>query len=83
MKAWLAKFRAVLLAEDDALDVLVSRRPKNGRSLSAHAASARAHGKLWGCLLCKFLDWIEANHCNDALKNDEARAQAVIDDLKE
>ena len=53
-----------------------------GQTISSRAATARDHGHLWGCWLCKFLDWLEPNHCDDAVKHDIERAQAVIDDLK-
>jgi len=52
-----------------------------GETMSSRAASARNHGHLWGCWLCKFLDFIDSDHCNEALQNDKVRAQAVIDDL--
>jgi hypothetical protein len=53
-----------------------------GETISARAATARDHGHRWGCWLCRFLDWLEADHCDDAIANDRARAQAVLDDLE-
>lgn len=53
-----------------------------GETISARAATARNHGHRWGCWLCKMLDWIETNHCDEAIANDRRRAEAVIDDLK-
>ena len=35
-------------------------------TISSRAAFARDAGKRWGCVLCKVLDAIQANHCNDA-----------------
>lgn len=43
----------------------------NGRvnqTISARAAIAKNAGRRWGCILCRLLDWIQTNHCTDALK---------------
>lgn len=53
-----------------------------GETISARAATARNHGHLWGCWLCRLLDWLEKDHCDDAIVNDRLRAQAVIRDLE-
>lgn len=53
-----------------------------GQTISSRAATARDSGHLWGCWLCKFLDYIDPDHCNEARANDIKRAQAVIDDLR-
>ena len=37
-------------------------------TISDRAALARSKGKSWGCILCKFLDWINPGHCARALK---------------
>lgn len=39
-------------------------------TISARAAKARNGGKRWGCILCKVLDFVQSNHCTNALKND-------------
>lgn len=43
----------------------------NGRvnqTISARAAIAANAGRKWGCVLCKILDAIQPNHCEDSLK---------------
>lgn len=35
----------------------------------------------WGCWLCKVLDWMDEDHCNEAVKGDRCRAEAVIKEL--
>lgn len=52
-----------------------------GQTMSSRAATARDNGHLWGCWLCKFLDFIDKNHCDGAIANDKLRAGAVISDL--
>ena len=39
-------------------------------TISARAAKAKRDGKAWGRHLCCFLDWLDKNHCDDALKED-------------
>lgn len=40
-------------------------------SLSSRAGKARRKGKIWGCVLCKLLDAVVKNHCEDAIELDE------------
>jgi hypothetical protein len=43
----------------------------NGRvnqTISARAALAQQRGTKWGCVLCKLLNAIQTNHCEDSLK---------------
>lgn len=35
-------------------------------TISSRAARAREEGKRWGCVLCRFLDRLEPDHCNKA-----------------
>jgi len=53
----------ILLLADVAINRLF-----NGRTelISARAGRARDSGRLWGCYLCRFLDWIDHDHCNKA-----------------
>ncbi len=32
-------------------------------TISSRAARARDNGRRWGCILCKFLDALDENHC--------------------
>lgn len=52
-----------------------------GETISARSNTARRDSRPWGCVLCKILDWIEANHCDNAQVNDRKRAQKILDDL--
>ena len=40
-------------------------------TISSRAAKARLKGKRWGCVLCRFLDWIDPNHCTNSIEPDE------------
>ena len=40
-------------------------------TISSRAAKARMKGKRWGCLLCRFLDWLAPNHCANSIEPDE------------
>lgn len=48
-----------------------------GETISGRAGIARREGKLWGCVLCRFLDAIERNHCELSIAGDLARAGKV------
>lgn len=38
------------------------------QTISQRAAIARNDGKKWGCVLCKLLDRIKKNHCDESLQ---------------
>lgn len=40
-------------------------------TISSRAAKARLKGKRWGCTLCRFLDWLDPNHCANSIEPDE------------
>lgn len=40
-------------------------------TISSRAAKARLKGKRWGCVLCRFLDWLDPNHCTNSIEPDE------------
>lgn len=77
MSQWL---RNTLIAFDQWVGSLFPRSLP-GQTISARAGTARDNGHLWGCVLCRFLDWLDPNHCTNAIAHDKERAQAVIDDL--
>lgn len=35
-------------------------------TISSHANRAEQEGRRWGCLLCRFLDRFEQNHCQNS-----------------
>ena len=79
MRAYITR---VLIAVDQ-LFQSAFRYGRPGITISARAATARNHGHAWGCVLCRFLDWIEADHCTNSILGDIARARAVIYELKD
>lgn len=36
-------------------------------TISQRAALARNEGKRWGCRLCRWLDWVDDQHCDKSL----------------
>ena len=65
----------------DALGQAFFRYGNIGVTISSRAGTADAHGKRWGCWLCKMLDRIDPNHCKKAIRNDRLRAHAVLKEL--
>lgn len=54
---------AVLL--DEAANTVLGGSPNE--TISERAAKARNEGRKWGCVLCRFLNWINPGHCDTAL----------------
>lgn len=48
-------------------------------TISSRAGKAMREGKVWGCILCRFLSWFEKDHCAKSIEADEG-ADAVIKD---
>ena len=67
--------------KDWALNVLISidqlgnalLRGDPDETISSRAAKAEVRGKRWGCLLCKFLDKLDPNHCEKSIETDEGK----------
>lgn len=55
----------LLILVDQAGNTLTGGSPNE--TISERAAKARNEGKEWGCVLCKFLGWINPGHCDNAL----------------
>lgn len=55
----------LLILLDQAGNTLTGGSPNE--TISERAAKARNEGKEWGCVLCKFLGWINPGHCDRAL----------------
>lgn len=51
-----------------ALDRAGNRAANGGQAetISSRANRARAEGRHWGCVLCRWLDWLDPNHCRDS-----------------
>lgn len=45
-------------------------------TISSRAAKARLKGKRWGCVLCRFLDRLDPNHCTNSIEPDEGEQQS-------
>jgi hypothetical protein len=54
---------------------------KEGITISSHSALAARRGKTWGCVLCRFLGWLNRNHCEGAIKADIQRARDALKEL--
>lgn len=48
-------------------------------TISSRAAKARNKDKAWGCVLCKFLDYLQKDHCKNSLEP-YAGGDAIIKD---
>jgi hypothetical protein len=68
-----------LILLDQAGNTLAGGSPNE--TISERAAKARAAGREWGCLLCRFLNWINPGHCDNALTS-TIGDDAVIPDGK-
>jgi len=50
-----------------------------GETISSRAGKAMQEGKRWGCVLCRFLDLFQKNHCQLSINKDDG-SRAVIPD---
>ena len=62
-------FWNVLIAVDQLANALLGGHPDE--TISSRAAKAQRSGKLWGCVLCKVLHWIDRDHCEKSIELDE------------
>ncbi len=70
MKAYfISAMRRVIFSLLILLDVCINHL-FNGRveTISSRAGRARASGRTWGCVLCRWLDSIDPDHCATAQK---------------
>jgi hypothetical protein len=61
----------VLIGLDQFANAVIRGDPDE--TISSRAAKAELRGKKWGCLLCKFLDKLDKDHCQKSLEKDEGR----------
>lgn len=40
-------------------------------TISSRAYKASLKGQRWGCVLCRFLDWLTKDHCKNSVERDE------------
>jgi hypothetical protein len=69
----------LLILLDQAGNTLAGGSPNE--TISERAAKARNAGRTWGCVLCRFLNWINPGHCDNALTS-TIGDDAVIPDGK-
>lgn len=62
---------------DEGLNVLTGGDP--GETMSSRAGKAQRNGRKWACVLCRFLDLFNRNHCQNAVNMDDGK-RAVIPD---
>ena len=58
-----------LVALDKWVNVLLGGDPDE--TISSRAGKAQLSGKLWGCSLCRFLDFFQKDHCSINIQKDE------------
>lgn len=64
------RFWNIALGKDQTFNAAIGGTHKE--TLSFRAAKAQLRGDKWGCILCKFLDYIEKDHCKITLEaNDD------------
>ena len=68
-KAWL------IAVTFDKLGNVASNGDPN-QTISYRAALSRSQGRLWGCVLCRLLDALDTNHCQNALSDSEQDGSA-------
>jgi hypothetical protein len=69
--------RNLTLALDRFLNV-VFFYGKADETISYNAATAEKNGKKWGCLFCKFLHWVDHNHCERTLRDEQTGDMAGL-----
>lgn len=62
---------------DEGLNVLTGGDP--GETLSSRAGKAQRNGRKWACVLCRFLDFFNRNHCQNSINPDDGK-RAVLPD---
>ena len=61
----------VLTAFDQLINAILNGYPDE--TISSRAAKAARRRTLWGCLLCRALDWIDPGHCERVIEPDEGK----------
>ncbi|WP_059412652.1 hypothetical protein [Cupriavidus basilensis] len=67
----------LLIALDQGANTLLGGDPDE--TISSRAGKGQAEGKRWACVLCRFLDWFERDHCTKSIERNEG-ADAVVTD---
>ena len=67
----------VLVGLDQFTNALIGGDPQE--TISSRAGKGQKEGKRWACLLCRFLDYLQKDHCARSIEPDEG-SDAVIKD---
>lgn len=67
----------LLILIDETANTLTGGDP--GETVSSRAGKAMQEGRAWGCILCRFLDLFQKDHCIISINNDDG-SRAVIKD---
>lgn len=67
----------LLILIDETGNTLTGGDP--GETISSRAGKAMVAGKRWGCVLCRFLDLFQKDHCLLSVNQDDG-TRAVIPD---
>ena len=63
-----AKAKAIAAAISRTGNAAMNGNPRE--TISSRAHRARSRERAWACRLCRLLDWLDPNHCQDAAEND-------------
>jgi hypothetical protein len=76
-KPILSYFRRLFVAADQFVNVLFGG--DEDETVSSRVAKDRDRGRIVGCVLCRFLDLFDPNHCDKALERDEGKRPGQYD----
>jgi hypothetical protein len=62
-------FWNILISLDQFANTVLAGSPDE--TISSRAGKAMREGKVWGCLLCRFLSLFENDHCAKSIEVDE------------
>ena len=60
----------LLIALDQSVNAIFGGYPDE--TISIHAARDRNKGARWGCVMCKFLDLFQKDHCDRTIESKRA-----------
>lgn len=67
----------ILISLDQLGNALLAGSPDE--TISSRAGKAMREGKAWGCVLCRFLNLFENEHCAKSIEPDEGADAALSD----
>jgi len=69
----------LLIVLDEVGNTLTFGDPQE--TISSRAAKAKANKRVWGCVLCRFLDLFQKGHCDKAIDNNVGSRAVIADGL--